>query len=277
VRGGRLWRDQGVSRLILGRETSIRDAGLIKRETGLEVELFIHGSMCMAYSGNCTISNYTQGRDSNRGGCAQSCRFSYELKSLDSQKTVSNSFFMSSKDLMGVSEIPLFVEEKIDSLKIEGRMRSPLYAATVTKIYRESLDRFFNEGQLSPEFLDGVGRELELVPHRDYTDASLVDPAGENSVYTGGGRDKKKEQLYLGVVRQVIDERYFLVETKLGFSEGETLELLRPTGDAFAFKAISLQDCVGEERAKINPNVLVRIPYVKGVSVGQILRKVGFV
>ena len=102
---GKLWKKMGVKRLILGRECSIEDGAKIKKETGLEVEMFIHGAMCMAYSGNCVISNYTAGRDSNRGGCAHSCRFEYSLdvSKYDTKSTEGKkSFFMSSKDLNGI-------------------------------------------------------------------------------------------------------------------------------------------------------------------------------
>ncbi|RLA64170.1 MAG: U32 family peptidase, partial [Epsilonproteobacteria bacterium] len=127
IEAGKLWKKMGAKRLILGREVSILEAAKIKRETGLEVELFIHGSLCMAFSGNCVISNYTMGRDSNRGGCAHNCRFEYSMDFGDKKV---NSFFMSSKDLMGISQIPEFFLNEIDSIKVEGRMKTHLYVGT---------------------------------------------------------------------------------------------------------------------------------------------------
>jgi putative protease len=122
VEAAKLWKKAGASRIVLGREVSVKEAGKIKREAGIEIEMFIHGSMCMAYSGNCVISNFTQGRDSNRGGCAHSCRFEYSLEGLDTLEK-KKAYFMSSKDLEGLRVLPQFIEEGIDSLKIEGRMK----------------------------------------------------------------------------------------------------------------------------------------------------------
>ena len=138
--GALAWKELGAVRVVLGREVSIREAGRIQREAGIEIELFVHGAMCMAYSGHCVISNFTQGRDSNRGGCAHSCRFSYDVKFESGQHE--SSFVMSSKDLEGLMALPQFVEEGIVSLKIEGRMKGPLYAATTTRVYRAALDYY---------------------------------------------------------------------------------------------------------------------------------------
>lgn len=139
IEAGKLWKKMGAKRLILGREVSIAEASQIKKATGLEVELFIHGSLCMAYSGNCVISNYTMGRDSNRGGCAHNCRFEYSMDFGDKKE---NSFFMSSKDLMGISQIPEFFASEIDSVKVEGRMKTHLYVRTITKAYKRAISYF---------------------------------------------------------------------------------------------------------------------------------------
>ena len=137
----------GVTRVVLGREVSLEEAKKIKEIADVEIEMFIHGSMCMAYSGNCTISNFTQGRDSNRGGCAHSCRFEYSIdfNHLDS-KEKKTAYFMSSKDLNGIKVLPEYIEHEIDSIKVEGRMKSHLYAGTISKTYSEALNYYSENG-----------------------------------------------------------------------------------------------------------------------------------
>ncbi len=124
VSSAKFWKKQGVERVVLGREVSIKEAGKIKREAGVEVEMFVHGSMCMAYSGNCVISNFTQGRDSNRGGCAHSCRFEYSLK-FENEEEKRRAYFMSSKDLNGLAHLEEFIKEGIDSIKGGGKDEKP--------------------------------------------------------------------------------------------------------------------------------------------------------
>lgn len=272
---GKLWKKMGVERLIFGREVSIADAGKIKKETGLEVELFIHGSMCMAFSGHCTISNYTQGRDSNRGGCAQSCRFNYSLE-LDStgseQKNISETAFMSSKDLKGLEVLPLFFEHQIDSLKIEGRMRSPLYAGMISKVYREAIDVYATSGKLPMDRLEAWNKELSLLPHRAYTEASLIVPAGRGSVHDESNNSTRTEMYYLGLVRKVIDNEYAVIETKVGFSLETPIEVVSALGENIPLNPPYLS-ALGETLEQVKPSSLFRIPYHPGIQEGQILRK----
>lgn len=269
---GQLWKKFGVTRLILGREVTIQDAGRIKRSTGLEVELFIHGSMCMAYSGNCTISNFTQGRDSNRGGCAQSCRFSYTLE--DSQKGVrANQFFMSSKDLMGLDLLSYFFEERIDSIKIEGRMRSPLYAGLISKIYREAVDAYGDKGLLPEELLGSWHRDLSCLPHREYMTGSLAQPADQGSTLDRGAFDEQPYYAFLGMVRKVEKGRYILVEVRTSFQEDDEIEVEPFQGESIRFKSTPLLNSVGLPISQAKVSSLVRLPYQEGVEVGTIVRK----
>jgi len=273
---GQFWKRAGVSRLILGREVSIEDAGRIKRETGLEVELFIHGSMCMAYSGHCTISSFTRGRDSNRGGCAQSCRFHYDLNYADG-KCVPGETFMSSKDLNGIELLPFFFEQKIDSLKIEGRMRSPLYAGLISKVYRDAIDAYENLGTLPPGKVREWSQEMALIPHRDYTSANLMEPAGTGTVYHGRHESQQLENLFIGVIRKVEKDKYILVEVRNGFNSRDALETISFRGEnatlAADAKEILIRSSLGAPLERANPNMLVRLPYSARAQVGQIIRR----
>lgn len=275
VASGKLWRDLGVRRLILGREVSVREAGAIKRATGIEVELFIHGSMCMAYSGNCTISNFTRGRDSNRGGCAQSCRFEYSLDFSDGSRA-SNTFFMSSKDLMGLQQIPLFVEEGIDSVKIEGRMRSPLYAGLISKIYREALDVHAARGEFSREELSRWNEELAKIPHRAYMPGNLEGIAGADSVYHEDEHEKDTRPTFAfsGVVRAVESNRHILLEVRAGFERGAKLELVPFSGLPVQLSTDGLLSAIGTPIDSAKVNTLVRLPYLAGAQPGQIARRI---
>lgn len=267
------WKKVGVKRLILGRETSISDASMIKRETGLEVELFIHGSMCMAFSGNCVISNFTQGRDSNRGGCSQSCRFNYSLKYENGEKS-DNTFFLSSKDLNGLKLIPDFFAHEIDSLKIEGRMRSPLYAGSTAKIYRAAIDAYYQSPEKFNLLMNELNTELEMIPHREYAQGSLADPANIGSVYTKDRREEKRnEYLFLGQVAKVIGNQSVLVEVRSQFKRSDEIEIMTFAGDSLKLSCNQIQSIKGDELEIARTSTMVRIPHYEGASVGQILRK----
>jgi len=265
---GKLWKKMGVKRLILGREVSIAEASKIKKETGLEVELFIHGSLCMAYSGNCVISNYTMGRDSNRGGCAHNCRFEYSLEYKDKKI---NSFFMSSKDLMGVSKIPEFFNHGIDSVKVEGRMKTHLYVGTITKAYQKAITYYEKNKNLSPEILMELEGELKKVAHRDYTEGSLEIEAGDDSIF-----DKREhldqDYAYVGQVVEVKKDEHILLEVRNPFYENEDLELIPFMDKEITFKAYPLKNVLGEDVPKAHPGMLVKLPFVEGVQNFNLIR-----
>ncbi|MBT6326300.1 MAG: U32 family peptidase [Bdellovibrionales bacterium] len=267
IEAGKLWKKAGVKRLVLGREVSIESAKRIKSETGLEIEMFVHGSMCIAYSGNCVISNYTSGRDSNRGGCAHSCRFNYNLKFKD--KDV-NSFFMSSKDLSGIHLLNQYKEAGIDSLKVEGRMKSFLYVATISKVYADALQELKIDGTLNNNYIS----ELKKVSHREYTEANLVKPAGEESIYSLR-ENEIQEYCLVGMVIEIVENKFIILEVRSAFNEGDNLEILpfKRKGDAFPIQVDRMYTLTGEAETRTRPGSLVKIPYVPNVEVMNIVRK----
>ncbi|MCO4793002.1 MAG: U32 family peptidase C-terminal domain-containing protein [Bacteriovoracaceae bacterium] len=275
VEAAKFWKDQGVKRVVLGREVSLTEAKKIKKETGIEVEMFIHGSMCMAYSGNCVISNYTQGRDSNRGGCAHSCRFGYEMdfSSVDESKIQKiQSYFMSSKDLEGIRLIPEFFEAGIDSLKVEGRMKSPHYAGTISKVYREAVDFFHLEGHYNTEKIFEWEKELRKISHRDYTSASLISPADESSIYDERENEIKDYQV-VGVMQEVVQNEFCLVEVRAAFFPGDTLEVLPYKGSVKTGDISFISDMLGRNVEKTKPGTLVKIPWIEGVDKLNLIRR----
>ncbi len=271
-----LYKEIGVKRLILGREVSIKEAGEIKRATGLEVELFVHGSMCMAYSGNCVISNYTKGRDSNRGGCAHSCRFSYDLRFKNhEQSKAQNCHFMSSKDLMGLDLLPQFVEHEIDSIKIEGRMKSSLYTATTTKAYSQALRELVQNGQFSSQVLESSRDLLSKIVHRDYTQASLLKKAGPETLLNEISQNENQVQEYplLGNVLEVKAGEYLVLQMRNNLDLGENIEILAFDGPVKKIKIKSMTNFSGEQILQVKPNMLVKLPFVDAVMAGNIVRK----
>lgn len=275
---GLLWKKMGVQRLILGREVSLNEALEIKKKTGLEVELFIHGSMCMAYSGNCTISNYTQGRDSNRGGCAHSCRFLYSLnkgnkgnkEDKEDKRESKKGYFMSSKDLRGLGLLEKFIELGIDSIKVEGRMKSILYAATVAKTYREALDSYKEKKEITREKLAFWEEELEKFPHRDYSMGSLKERAGAESIF----HEREGQRSLYSIAGHIVkvSKGWAIVEVKNTFSQGMSLEYLPFRGSPRLLKLKEILNLKGEALSKTKPATFVKIPSLQGMEKGAVLR-----
>ena len=258
IESAKMWKQMGVTRVVLGRESTIEEAAKIKKETGLEVEMFIHGSMCMAYSGNCVISNYTSGRDSNRGGCAHSCRFEYTLNS-DAKDTSVNSYFMSSKDLKGIEVLPLFLDAQIDSLKVEGRMKGHLYAATISSSYSRALNEYRKNKNISKNTLNELSDELNKISHRDYTTASLISPAGPDSVYQDR-ENTEGDYVAVGLVVDSTPNECIVIEVKRAFNKNDVLEFMLFSGEVVEVQATeisNLNESVYYE--KTNPGTLVKI------------------
>lgn len=267
----KLWKEAGASRIVLGREVSIKEAGTIRREAGIEIEMFVHGSMCMAFSGNCVISNFTQGRDSNRGGCAHSCRFEYSLSPSDSLEK-KKAYFMSSKDLQGLRLLEEFIKEGIDSLKIEGRMKSPLYAGTMSKVYSEALNFYREHGHFLSDDLLKWEAELAKVSHRDYTEASLKDKAGPDSIFNERENAKENEWKMIGTVIEASPETGLILEVRNAFNIGDTLEFLPFKGGAKSHQVQSMIDLAGRDIQRTKPSTLIKLPFIPEIQGQNLVR-----
>ncbi|MAZ49657.1 MAG: peptidase U32 [Halobacteriovoraceae bacterium] len=254
AQSAKFWKNFGVTRIVVGREVSLSEVKDIKAKVDIEIEMFIHGSMCMAYSGNCTISNYTQGRDSNRGGCAHSCRFQYSLEQNDQKLS---SFFMSSKDLNGLSLIEEFSKAGVDSVKVEGRMKSHLYAGTVAKVYSEALNEFKNTGKLEAQRISFWQNELKKFTHREYAEVNLIEKAGADTVYFE--RENENNYGMLGRVLEVKDE-YFVMQVRHAFEVGHSLEILPFKGSPIKLDIQNMSSLTNEPIERTKPSTLVKIP-----------------
>jgi putative protease len=268
----KLWKSMGVQRIVLGREVTIKEASEIKKATGLEIEMFVHGSMCMAYSGNCVISNYTQGRDSNRGGCAHSCRFEYSIEFDKQNNEAMKAYFMSSKDLEGIRLLPEFIAAGIDSLKIEGRNKSHHYAGTISKVYSEALNFYKNNGHFVSEKMLNWESELRKIKHRDYTTGSLDHYALEDSIYNQRETDDN-DYVVSGIVLESIPNSHTLVDVKSAFFKDDTLEIMPFRGPNAEIKLHFVKSISGLDVEKSKPGSVVRIPYAEGVEKFNLIRK----
>ncbi len=256
-----IWKDQGAKRVVVGRELSLEAAAELKAKSGLEVELFIQGALCMSYSGHCTLSNYLAARDANRGGCIQSCRYSYEIKGEDGKKK--NAYFMNSKDLKGLGLLPRFIELGIDAVKIEGRMKSNLYLATTLRAYRRALAEWTANPAARPQFWE---EELNKIPHRDYTEGNLTRPAGADSVHHEAGESFSKWAL-AGTILAAEGQEIWL-QAKNRLTAEQELEFLDPQGLNPTLPLKRMTNLMGDSLKLAQPGQVVRLQ----VSGGPALR-----
>jgi len=224
----KFWKEEGIDRVVLARETSIKEIKEIYDETKLDLEVFIHGAMCTFYSGRCCLSNYFTNRDSNRGGCAQICRFAYEIDNNEEK------FTMATKDLNMAKYIDKLIEAGAKSLKVEGRMRSPYYLATVMSSYRKIIDNYYN-GTLTKDIIEREEKILSRVANRETsTHYYLKEADYKDQYYTG--RQELSNQDFLGQILDYDKENKILTLTQRNyFKEGDEVEIFTPTGNTYEF------------------------------------------
>ncbi|MCL2357142.1 MAG: U32 family peptidase [Defluviitaleaceae bacterium] len=237
------WRDMGAKRVVLARELSLAEiAEISARVQGIELEVFAHGAMCMAYSGRCLISNFLNSRDANRGECTQPCRYEYDLierrsgEILHVSQNDCGTFIFNSKDLCMAEHVSELVAAGVDCLKIEGRMKTEYYVGAVTKIYRAALDdRAADPAQLA--------RELEKIGNRGYTTGFFFGaPGAIDHDYTG--KMQATSQNFLAVV-EGYDAGFALIEQRNKFSVGDEIEILRANGENFTQTVRHMYDTAG--------------------------------
>lgn len=251
------WHEMGASRVVLARELSLAEIKEIRRNIpeALELETFVHGSMCVSFSGRCLLSEHFIGRDGNRGACAQPCRWEYNLYELSEVKrpemrmpieeTDRGSFIMSSKDMCTIEHIPELCESGISSFKIEGRMKSAYYCAVTANSYRMAIDRYIAdpEGYIFDPLLM---RELESVTHREYCSGYYFDdPPRNGQLVTKGGYLCEKSYLATVLSYDPENHRATLMQ-KNKLCAGDACELLTPGSVGISFTADGLLDESGE-------------------------------
>ena len=232
------WQEQGASRIVLAREVSLKQIREIRKQISpdLQLECFVHGAMCVAYSGRCLLSNYLTGRRSNGGACAQPCRWGYSVVeekrpdiAMPVEEDASGTYIFGSKDLCMIGHVPEMIESGIDSLKIEGRIKGAYYAACATKVYREAVDRYYSD----PEHYEVDPRWTELldkVVHRDYDTGFFYSSPSEDAKIDSS-KSYNKPAFVVGVVSGTNEDKTLTkVTQKNKFYKGDVLNVLMPEG-----------------------------------------------
>ena len=234
----RFWKELGASRVVTARELSIAEIKEIQDKTpdGPEIETFVHGAMCISYSGRCLLSNYFTGKDANRGACTHPCRWNYAVAEatrpgeyLPIEENERGTFVFNSKDLCMIAHIPELVEAGIDSFKIEGRMKNALYVANAARTYRQAIDDYFADPALYRERLSYYREEISHCANRQFTTGFFFGRADEMAqIYDEG--EYRKDYTYLGPVLAVDEKKGLLMVQHNKFSVGETIEIMCPDG-----------------------------------------------
>lgn len=235
----KFWESVGATRVVLARECSKIDILDIKNNTDAELEVFIHGAMCTSYSGRCVLSNYVTKRDSNRGGCSQVCRFIFKTKKYDD-------FQIASKDLSMIDHIPELVDMGVSSLKIEGRMRSMYYIATVVNTYKNVVT-LYKEGKLTNELMEYYKRVLNRLSNRENKSQFFTGDVNRSDQYYTG-RKEVSNQDFLGVVLDYTDG-VMKIEQRNNFKVGDTIEVFGPNTLATKIKVDSI---INEENESVS-------------------------
>lgn len=258
----KFWENLGATRVVLGRECSKLDMIDIKENTNAELEVFIHGAMCTSYSGRCVLSNYVTKRDSNRGGCSQVCRFTFNMDD-------NNDFQIASKDLSMIDYLEDLINIGVSSLKIEGRMRSMYYIATVVDSYKKVRDMVINN-TLTEEKLNYYKKVLNRVSNRENRPQFFDKEPGVNEQYYTG-REEASNQDFLGLIKKADD--LVTIEQRNNFKIGDEIEVFGPNT---APQKFTLEYMVNEKMEETNvarhPREILYIKVPFKVNSGDILR-----
>lgn len=277
------WHKMGAKRVILARELSIEEIIEIRNNTpkDLEIEVFVHGAMCISYSGRCLLSNYMTGRDANRGDCSQACRWKYSIQEENRpgeyypiEEDGSGTYIMNSKDLCLIDELDKLIEAGIDSFKIEGRMKTAFYVATVIRSYRQVIDAYY-EGNYNDETVEKYFNELQKASHRHYTKGFFhKKPDGEDQIYENSSYIRKYD--FIGTVLEYNPEtKEAIIEQRNRFFPGEEIEIFGNSKDFFEYTIDSIRNAKGEELEVANkPKEKIYMTINLPLEEGDMLRRV---
>ena len=249
------WYKQGAKRVVSARELSLKEIREIRDRIpeDMEIESFIHGAMCMAYSGRCLLSNYMTARDANQGECTHACRWKYSLveekrpgEYMPVYENERGTYIFNSKDLCMIEHIPEMLEAGIHSLKIEGRMKNALYVATVARTYRKALDDFNESEEKYRANMEWYKAEIGKCTYRQFTTGFYFGKTDETSqIYDNN--TYVNEYIYLGIVGEIDDRGFARIEQRNKFSKGDTIELMKPDGSNIETTVLALYDEAGRE------------------------------
>ena len=277
----KFWHNLGAKRVVAARELSLAEIKEIRANIpdDLEIESFIHGAMCISYSGRCLLSNYFTGRDANHGACTHPCRWKYAVveesrpgEYLPVYENERGTFIFNSKDLCMIEHIPELIDAGINSFKIEGRMKTALYVATVARTYRKAIDDYLESEEKYRANMPWYQDEIARCTYRQFTTGFYFGkPSNESQIYDSN--TYVNEYTYLGIVDSINDKGLARLEQRNKFSVGETIEIMKPDGRDIEtlVKAIYAEDGTWQESAP-HPQQLIDIELETVPEAGDILR-----
>lgn len=275
------WHRLGATRVVSARELSLKEIKEIRKHIPdeLEIESFIHGAMCISYSGRCLLSNYFTGRDANRGACTHPCRWKYAVMEesrpgeyLPVEENERGTYIFNSKDLCMIEYIPEIIDAGIDSLKIEGRMKTALYVATVARTYRKAIDDFFVSEECYRSNMEYYKEEISKCTYRQFTTGFYFQKPDENTqIYDSN--TYVKEYTYIGMVEDCKDGKLKLTQRNK-FSVGEVIEVMNPDGSNEFLTVHSIEDEEGKTMESApHPKQVIWVDVKKELPKGYILRR----
>ena len=248
------WYQQGAKRVVSARELSLKEIREIRARIpeDMEIESFMHGAMCISYSGRCLLSNFFTGRDANQGACTHPCRWKYSIveetrpgEYMPVYENERGTYIFNSKDLCMIEHIPELIDAGIDSFKIEGRMKTALYVATVARTYRKAIDDFKKDPELYRQNMEWYKEEIGKCTYREFTTGFYFGKPGagaqiyDNNTYV-------KNFTYLGTVENVDERGFAKIEQKNKFSVGEMIEIMKPDGRNLQVEVKGIYDAEGQ-------------------------------
>lgn len=278
----RFWYEQGAKRVVSARELSLAEIKEIRANIpeDLEIETFIHGAMCISYSGRCLLSNYFTGRDANGGACTHPCRWKYAIveekrpgEYLPVYENERGTYIFNSKDLCMIEHIPELMESGIDSFKIEGRMKTALYVATVARTYRRAIDDYKQSPELYAKNLPWYQDQISNCTYRQFTTGFFFGkPSEEAQIYDNN--TYVKEYTYLGIVGEQNEEGLYRIEQRNKFSVGEEIEVMKPDGTNQTVAVRRIVDADGQEMESApHPKQVLYIDLGEPLAMYDILRR----
>ena len=276
------WWNQGAKRVVTARELSLNEIAEIRKNIPdeMEIETFVHGAMCISYSGRCLLSNYFTGRDANQGACTHPCRWKYAVveekrpgEYLPVYENERGPYIFNSKDLCMIEYIPELIEAGIDSFKIEGRMKTALYVATVARTYRKAIDDYLTSPEKYKENMDWYLEQISNCTYRQFTTGFFFGkPSEESQIYDNN--TYIKEYTYLGIVGERNEEGLYQIEQRNKFSVGEQIEVMKPDGRNIPVTVKRIVDEDGNEMESApHPKQVLYIDLGQELEMYDILRR----
>ena len=278
----RFWYELGARRVVTARELSLLEIREIRENIpeDMEIETFIHGAMCISYSGRCLLSNYFTGRDANQGACTHPCRWKYAVMEesrpgeyLPVYENERGTFIFNSKDLCMIEHIPDLLEAGVDSPKIEGRMKTALYVATVARTYRKAIDDYLRDPALYREHLPWYREQITGCTYRRFTTGFFYGkPSEQDQIYDSN--TYAQDYVYLGIAGERDGQGRTVMEQKNKFSAGESVEIMKPDGGNISVKVLEICDGEGNfQESAPHPKQELHVRFSEDPEPWDIIRK----